>query len=120
MARPKRSGLNVVRKRRIDGSYIDYFYDRQTGRPLGHDREAALREIRVSEAAGVPATASEYVPLLPMFTQAFGLAAWLKSVIDCNIPLPGHVMLIERKSTLHTGTEVTDKTRSIAEQLRPV
>ena len=31
-----------------------------------------------------------------------------------------HVMLIERKSTLHTGTEVTDKTRSIAEQLRPV
>lgn len=31
-----------------------------------------------------------------------------------------HLMLIERKSTLHTGTEVTDKTRSIAEQLRPV
>src|SRR3954469_10962398 len=31
-----------------------------------------------------------------------------------------HVMLIERKSTLHTGAEVTDKTRSLAEQLRPV
>lgn len=31
-----------------------------------------------------------------------------------------HVMLIERKSTLHTGGERTDKTRSIAEQLRPV
>jgi mannose-6-phosphate isomerase-like protein (cupin superfamily) len=31
-----------------------------------------------------------------------------------------HVMLIERKTTLHTGTEVTDKTRSIDEQLRPV
>jgi mannose-6-phosphate isomerase-like protein (cupin superfamily) len=31
-----------------------------------------------------------------------------------------HVMLIERKSTLHTGTEVTEKTRSLAEQLRPV
>lgn len=31
-----------------------------------------------------------------------------------------HVMLIERKSTLHTGTEVTAKTRSLAEQLRPV
>ena len=30
-----------------------------------------------------------------------------------------HLMLIERKSTLHTGTEVTDRTRSIAEQLRP-
>ncbi len=31
-----------------------------------------------------------------------------------------HVMLIERKSTLHTGSVVTDKTRSIAEQLRPI
>lgn len=30
------------------------------------------------------------------------------------------VMLIERKSTQHTGGEVTEKTRSIAEQLRPV
>jgi mannose-6-phosphate isomerase-like protein (cupin superfamily) len=30
------------------------------------------------------------------------------------------VMLIERKSTLHTGDMVTEKTRSIAEQLRPV
>jgi hypothetical protein len=29
-------------------------------------------------------------------------------------------MLIEKKSTLHTGAEVTDKTRSLAEQLRPV
>ena len=31
-----------------------------------------------------------------------------------------HVMLIERKTTLHTGTEVTEKTRSLEEQLRPV
>ena len=31
-----------------------------------------------------------------------------------------HVMLIERKTTLHTGSEVTEKTRSIDEQLRPV
>ena len=30
------------------------------------------------------------------------------------------LMLIERKSTLHTGSEVTAKTRSLAEQLRPV
>ncbi|KFN43675.1 cupin domain-containing protein [Arenimonas oryziterrae] len=30
------------------------------------------------------------------------------------------VMLIERKSTLHTGDQVTDKTRSIADQLRPL
>lgn len=31
-----------------------------------------------------------------------------------------HVMLIERKSTLHTGDAVNDKTRSLAEQLRPL
>jgi mannose-6-phosphate isomerase-like protein (cupin superfamily) len=30
------------------------------------------------------------------------------------------LMLIERKSTLHTGDVLTEKTRSIAEQLRPV
>jgi mannose-6-phosphate isomerase-like protein (cupin superfamily) len=31
-----------------------------------------------------------------------------------------HIMLIERKSTQHTGDVVTDKTRSLAEQLRPL
>jgi mannose-6-phosphate isomerase-like protein (cupin superfamily) len=31
-----------------------------------------------------------------------------------------HVMLIERKSTLHTGDTVTEKTRSLADQLRPL
>ena len=31
-----------------------------------------------------------------------------------------HILLIERKSTLHTGSAVTEKTRSIAEQLRPL
>jgi mannose-6-phosphate isomerase-like protein (cupin superfamily) len=31
-----------------------------------------------------------------------------------------HLMLIERKSTLHTGDVVTAKTRSLAEQLRTV
>lgn len=30
------------------------------------------------------------------------------------------VMLIERKTTLHTGSEITERTRDIAEQLRPV
>ena len=30
------------------------------------------------------------------------------------------VMLIERKTTQHTGNAVTDKTRTIAEQLRPL
>ena len=31
-----------------------------------------------------------------------------------------HLMLIERKTTLHTGDVVTEKTRSLAEQLRAV
>ncbi len=31
-----------------------------------------------------------------------------------------HLLLIERKSTRHTGDVVTDKTRSVAEQLRPL
>ena len=31
-----------------------------------------------------------------------------------------HLMLIERKSTLHTGDTVTDRTRSLADQLRPL
>lgn len=31
-----------------------------------------------------------------------------------------HVMLIERKSTLHTGDVVNEKTRTLDEQLRPL
>lgn len=31
-----------------------------------------------------------------------------------------HLMLFERKSTLHTGREITDFTRSLTDQLRPV
>jgi mannose-6-phosphate isomerase-like protein (cupin superfamily) len=31
-----------------------------------------------------------------------------------------HVMLIERKTTRHTGSEITAQTRSLADQLRPV
>jgi mannose-6-phosphate isomerase-like protein (cupin superfamily) len=31
-----------------------------------------------------------------------------------------HILLIERKSTQHTGDVVTEKTRSLREQLRPV
>lgn len=31
-----------------------------------------------------------------------------------------HIMLIERKSTQHTGDVITEKTRSLADQLRPV
>ena len=31
-----------------------------------------------------------------------------------------HIMLIERKTTLHTGSDVTEKTRTLEYQLRPV
>ena len=31
-----------------------------------------------------------------------------------------HVMLIERKTTLHTGSVITEQTRSLEDQLRPV
>ena len=31
-----------------------------------------------------------------------------------------HVMLIEKKSTLHTGDIVTERTRTVEEQLRPL
>lgn len=31
-----------------------------------------------------------------------------------------HIMLIERKTTLHTGSEVTEHTRSLQDQLRPI
>ena len=31
-----------------------------------------------------------------------------------------HILLIERKSTLHTGDAITEQTRSVAEQLRPL
>ncbi len=61
MARPRGSGLNVVRKRRADGSYVEYFYDRRTGRPLGHDRVAALRETRSSDYAEAPKDTFDYL-----------------------------------------------------------
>lgn len=31
-----------------------------------------------------------------------------------------HIMLIERKSTLHTGDVITEKTRPLSDQLRPL
>lgn len=31
-----------------------------------------------------------------------------------------HLMLVERKTTLHTGTEITARTRSLDDQLRPI
>jgi hypothetical protein len=67
VARPRGSGLNIVRKRRVDGSYVEYFYDRRTGRPLGHDRVAALREIRASEGAAAPASKDTFDYLITRY-----------------------------------------------------
>lgn len=48
MARPRKTGINVVTKRRPDGSTLSYFYDRATKAFLGHDRAAAEQAIRAS------------------------------------------------------------------------
>jgi integrase len=40
-------GLNVTRKRKRDGTVVEYFYDRETRQFLGHDR--AIAEQRLSE-----------------------------------------------------------------------
>lgn len=45
MPRPRSTGLNVARRRRADGSVVTYYYERATGRFLGHDRDAALDRI---------------------------------------------------------------------------
>ncbi|GBR69255.1 hypothetical protein [Gluconobacter kanchanaburiensis] len=42
MPRLHGTGLNVVHKKRVDGSIIEYFYDRQIQKFLGHNREATL------------------------------------------------------------------------------
>lgn len=47
MARPRSTGVNVVNKRRPDGTTVSYFYDRATKAFLGHDRAAAEQMMRV-------------------------------------------------------------------------
>lgn len=49
MARPRGSGLNVVKKRRSDGTELEYFYDRKTKAFLGHDRTIALAAVKPPE-----------------------------------------------------------------------
>lgn len=54
MARPRKTGVNVGRKKLPDGSVKEYFYDRATRKPLGNDRAAA--EARVAPKAADQAT----------------------------------------------------------------
>lgn len=59
MARPRGSGLNVTWAKRRDGTRIAYFYDRTTGKFLGHDRDAAVAAMA---AAAAPAISPEEFP----------------------------------------------------------
>lgn len=65
MPRSRRTGLNVVRKKRRDGSVLEYFYDRATKKFLGHTREAALDRLSfqdpVTEAGIVPGSIASLI-----------------------------------------------------------
>lgn len=65
MPRSRRTGLNVVRKKRSDGSVTEYFYDRATRKFLGHTREAALERLSfqdpLTEAGIVPSSISALI-----------------------------------------------------------
>lgn len=54
MPHSRRSGLNVSRVKRADGSVREYFYDAKTKAFLGHDRAAAEARVRGETLAEVP------------------------------------------------------------------
>ncbi|QEH35422.1 3-hydroxyanthranilate 3,4-dioxygenase [Aquisphaera giovannonii] len=79
-----------------------------------HDREDELflvlkGELRIELEAG-PVHLSEG----ELFVVPKGVRHNPVAVEEC------HILLVERKSTLHTGGAVTPLTRSLEEQLRPV
>ena len=49
MARPRGSGIKLVRKRRADGTEQEYYYDRNTKAFLGHDRATATAAFKPPE-----------------------------------------------------------------------
>ena len=57
----KTSGLKVARKRLADGSVREYFYDRETGKFLSNDRQAALDRLKISERIPSPGTMAALV-----------------------------------------------------------
>nr|WP_294566950.1 tyrosine-type recombinase/integrase [uncultured Rhodopila sp.] len=67
MGRPRKTGLKVVRKKRPDGSFIEYFYDRQTGKPLGNDREAAAQRVAPPAGAAVPEDSNTFSWLITRY-----------------------------------------------------
>ncbi len=53
MPRSRRSGLNLVRKKRPDGSVLEYYYDINTRVFLGHNRAEAEARVQGTTQAGV-------------------------------------------------------------------
>lgn len=53
MPRSRRSGLNVVRKKRADGSLVEYYYDIKTRAFLGHNRAEAEARVRGEPVSAV-------------------------------------------------------------------
>lgn len=54
MPRFRRTGVNVSRKKRADGSILEYFYDARTRIFLGHDRAEAEARVKGETQAEVP------------------------------------------------------------------
>lgn len=67
MARPRKSGLNVARKKRPDGTVVEYFYDRATGKPLETDREAAALRITPPDNPSVPEDSNTFAWLIARY-----------------------------------------------------
>jgi integrase len=67
VARPRKSGLNVARKKRPDGSVVTYYYDRATGKPLGTDREAAAQRIAPPDNPSVPEDSNTFSWLISRY-----------------------------------------------------
>ncbi len=59
--------MNVSRKRRPDGTVVEYFYDRATGKPLGNDRIAALQRLAPADGTEVPQDSSSFAWLIARY-----------------------------------------------------
>ncbi len=67
MGRPRTTGLKVVREGRPDGTLIEYFYDRETGKPLGHDRQAAAQRAALPAAGEVQQDSNSFAWLITRY-----------------------------------------------------
>ncbi len=98
----------------VDDSYVKVAKVQGTFGWHAHDGEDELffilkGRLRIEMQAGAVELAAGDVYVVPK-----GVRHNTVATEEC------HIMLIERKSTLHTGNEITEKTRSLADQLRSV